>query len=257
MNKIEKLFNSKEKNILSIYFTAGFPRLEDTVRIICQLQHSGVDMIEIGIPFSDPLADGPTIQNSSEVALKNGMTLKLLFEQLENIRETITIPLVLMSYLNPVMQYGVEVFCKKASEIGIDGIIIPDLPMQNYLEEYKTTFEKYNLLNVFLITPQTSEQRIKYIDENSKGFIYMVSSASITGAKSEISDAQKIYFERIKKTRLKNPTVIGFGIFDKTTFAKACEYSNGAIIGSAFIKAIEKSKVLDTDINNFIKGIKN
>ena len=257
MNRIDILFNSKYKNILSVYFTAGFPELNDTVTILNQLQHSSTDMIEIGIPFSDPLADGPIIQHSNKVALKNGMTLKLLFEQLKNIRKTISIPLVLMSYLNPVLQFGIEAFCKKASETGIDGIIIPDLPMQEYIEQYKLTFEKYSLHNIFLITPQTSDSRVKLIDENSRGFIYIVSSASITGAKSEISDSQKTYFEKIKKMKLNNPTLIGFGISDNKTFTKACEYAKGAIIGSAFIKAMESESELNKNINNFIVKIKN
>ena len=196
MNRIEKLFNDKNRNILSIYFTAGFPGLDDTAAIINQLQNSGVDLIEIGIPFSDPLSDGPTIQHSNEIALKNGMNLKILFDQLKDIRKSVKIPLVLMSYFNPVLQYGIENFCKKAIESGIDGVIIPDLPVQNYLEEYKSIFEKNNLFNILLITPQTSESRIKIIDDISKGFIYMVSSSSITGAKSEISNNQKNYLDR-------------------------------------------------------------
>ena len=257
MNRIDSLFKNKKNNILSIYFTSGFPALEDTVKIIYQLQNSGVDIVEIGIPFSDPLADGPVIQHSNEVSLQNGMTLKLLFRQLQNIREAITIPLILMSYINPVLQFGIEAFCKAAEESGIDGVIIPDLPMKNYVEEYKSAFEKYNLHFIFLITPQTSEERVKLIDENSKGFIYMVSSASITGTKPDISEDQKKYFERIQKMKLKNPTLIGFGISNNKTFTQACEYANGAIIGSAFVKAIEQSKILDTGISNFINEIKN
>ena len=257
MNRIEKLFKVKNRNILSIYFTAGFPELNDTVRIINQLQNSGVDLIEIGIPFSDPLSDGPTIQHSNEVALKNCMTVKVLFDQLINVRNSITIPLVLMSYLNPILQYGVEAFCKKANESGVDGVIIPDLPVQNYLNEYKSIFEKNKLFNILLITPHTTESRIRIIDENSKGFIYMVSSSSITGSKSGISSTQKIYFEKVEKMNLKNPTLIGFGISDKNSFTKACEFSNGAIIGSAFINAIQKNGVLETNISNYINDIKN
>lgn len=257
MNRIEKLFKNKNRNILSIYFTAGFPGLNDTAGIINQLQNSGVDLIEIGIPFSDPLSDGPTIQHSNEVALKNGMTVKFLFDQLIDIRKSITIPLVLMSYFNPVLQYGVENFCKKASKLGVDGVIIPDLPLQNYLDEYKSIFEKNNLFNILLITPQTSESRIRFIDDNSNGFIYMVSSSSITGANSEININQKKYFEKIKEMNLKNPTLIGFGISDKNTFNEACEFGNGAIIGSSFIRAIQKNGELPTSIFNYINDIKN
>lgn len=256
MNAINKLFEIKKKNILSVYFTAGFPNLNDTTTIINELEKNGVDMIEIGMPFSDPLADGPTIQRSSEIGLGNGMNIKLLFEQLKNFRNgTSEIPLILMGYLNPVLQYGVDQFCKDASVLGISGVIIPDLPLQEYLDEYKIIFEKYNLKNIFLITPQTSEARIRLIDENSDGFIYMVSSASTTGVKNEIGSEQEQYFKRIKVMDLKNPTLIGFGIHNQQTFSKACEYANGAIIGSAFIKAIENSIDLQTDIDIFVNNI--
>ena len=256
MNKINKLFLNKKENILSVYFTAGFPNLNDTITIINELEKNGVDMIEIGMPFSDPLADGPTIQRSSEIALENGMTIKLLFEQLKNFRNgTFEIPLILMGYLNPVLQYGVEKFCKDAASLGISGVIIPDLPMQEYLDEYKSIFEKYNLKNIFLITPQTSEERIRLIDKNSDGFIYMVSSASTTGNKNEIGEEQESYFRRIKEMQLKNPTIIGFGIHNQQTFSKACEYANGAIVGSAFIKAIDKSEDLEKDVSKFVRNI--
>lgn len=256
MNRINKLFQDKKENILSVYFTAGFPNLNDTTTIISELGKNGVDMIEIGMPFSDPLADGPTIQRSSEIALENGMTIKLLFEQLKNFRKgTSELPLILMGYLNPVLQYGVEQFCKDASALGISGVIIPDLPLQEYLDEYKSIFEKYNLKNIFLITPQTSEARIRLIDEHSGGFIYVVSSASTTGRKNEIGMNQETYFERIKEMKLKNPIVIGFGIHNQQTFSKACEYANGAIIGSAFIKAVEKSDDLKKDIGDFVNDI--
>lgn len=253
MNNINKLFQDKKNNVLSIYFTAGFPSLNDTIAIINELEKSDVDMIEIGIPFSDPLADGPTIQHSSEAALENGMTIKLLFEQIKTLNSSI--PLVLMGYLNPVLQYGVEQFCKDASSLGISGVIIPDLPMQEYLNEYKLIFDKYDLKNIFLITPQTSEARIRLIDEHSNGFIYMVSSASTTGTKSEIGAEQENYFKRIQEMKLKNPIIIGFGIHDHHTFLKACEYANGAIIGSAFIKAIGKSVDLKKDISVFVSTI--
>lgn len=253
MNRINKLFQDKKENILSVYFTAGFPKLNDTHSIIYELERTGVDMVEIGMPFSDPLADGPTIQRSSEIALENGMTIKLLFEQLKNVKSTI--PLVLMGYLNPILQYGIEPFCKDASLLGISGIIIPDLPLQEYIENYKLIFEKYNLKNIFLITPQTTNERIRLIDEHSDGFIYMVSSASTTGGKNDIGNEQEQYFKRIKEMNLKSPTLIGFGIHNQQTFSKACEYANGAIIGSAFIKSIEKSEELKKDIAGFVNII--
>ncbi|HRG38668.1 MAG TPA: tryptophan synthase subunit alpha [Bacteroidia bacterium] len=257
MNKINKLFKEKNNNILSVYFTAGFPSLNDTAIIIKELADNGVDMIEVGMPFSDPLADGPTIQHTSEVALSNGMTMRLLFDQLKKIEiKKSKAAILLMGYLNPVLQYGIEKFCQDASALGVDGVILPDLPMQEYLDEYKHIFEKHDLKNVFLITPQTSEERIRFIDEHSDGFIYMVSSASTTGAKSEIQNSQEAYFKRIKAMKLKNPTIIGFGISDAKTFEKACEYANGAIIGSAFVKAVANSNSLKKDIETFVKGVK-
>lgn len=261
MNKIDILFKEK-KNILSIYFTAGFPKLEDTNMILAELEKAGVDMIEIGIPFSDPLADGPIIQHSSEVSLKNGMNLKLLFEQLQT--ANCRLPTLLMGYLNPVLQFGVENFCKRASEAGISGVILPDLPMDEYLNDYKSIFEKYNLKNIFLITPQTSEKRIGYIDEHSDGFIYMVSSSSTTGTNIAMDAGKEKYFSRIKNMNLKNPLMIGFGIQDKKNFAKACEYANGAIIGSAFIKQLQITRQNDSvgladyrlRIGEFVKSIR-
>jgi len=240
--------------LLSIYFTAGYPRLNDTVQIIQDLEKSGVDMIEIGLPFSDPLADGPTIQDSSAAALKNGMTTEKLFEQLKDIRKSVAIPLIVMGYFNPMLQYGVEAFCKKCSEIGIDGIIMPDLPLDVYQTEYETLFKKYGLINVFLITPQTSDERIRQIDEASDGFIYMVSSASVTGSKSGFGNEQITYFERIAKMNLKNPQVVGFGIKDSETFQKATKTAKGAIIGSAFIKHLTAKGV--ASIGDFIKAIR-
>jgi len=256
MNRINELF-SKKKDILSVYFTAGFPALNDTLPVLNGLLDAGADMIEIGVPFSDPLADGPVIQNSSEIALANGMTLKLLFSQLQGIRDAKPhAPLLLMSYLNPVLQYGLEEFCKKAQACGIDGVILPDLPLQEYLDEYKEMFEHYGIINVFLITPQTSEARIRLIDEHSRGFIYMVSSASTTGLNKSDQQAQQHYFERVQKMKLKNPLVIGFGISDHSAFVKACEYASGAIIGSAFIHAIAGSKALESDIRTFVKSVR-
>ena len=252
MNRIQTKLQENKK-LLSIYFTAGYPSLNDTVSIIQNLEKSGVDMIEIGLPFSDPLADGPTIQASSTQALKNGMTTEVLFNQLKDIRKTVSIPLIIMGYFNPMLQYGVEDFCKKCQEIGIDGLIIPDLPVAVYHDEYKATFEKYGLINVFLITPQTSVERIHFIDSVSNGFIYMVSSASVTGSQSGFGDEQTAYFKRIANMNLKNPQIIGFGISDNKTFTQASHYAKGAIIGSAFIKFLTEHGVKNT--NDFIKKI--
>lgn len=254
-NRINQLFQNKKENIFSVYFTAGYPQLEDTVGIIQALEKNGTDLIEIGMPFSDPVADGPVIQHSSTVALKNGMSIKKLFEQLATIRETVQIPLILMGYLNPVMQYGVENFCKKCQEVGIDGLILPDLPLSVYQEEFQSVFEKYGLHNVLLITPQTSDARIREIDEASNGFIYMVSTSSTTGVKSNVSDFNKDYFERVSQLNLKNPHLIGFGISNRETFENACQYASGAIIGSAFVKALEQEGTLEERISSFIKKI--
>ena len=254
MNRINKKL-LEDKKLLSIYFTAGYPSLNDTVSIIEDLEKNGVDMIEIGLPFSDPLADGPTIQDSSTKALKNGMTTEILFDQLKDIRKTVNIPLIIMGYFNPMFQYGVEAFCKKCSDIGIDGLIIPDLPVDVYHEEYQAIFEKYGLINVFLITPQTSYERIRYIDSISNGFIYMVSSASTTGAKSGFGDEQTEYFERIDKMNLKNPQIIGFGISNSQTFTQATQYAKGAIIGSAFVKHVNSSGT--AKIAEFINSVLN
>ncbi|MBF4487282.1 tryptophan synthase subunit alpha [Flavobacterium sp. CSZ] len=240
MNRITQKLQ-EDKKILSIYFSAGYPNLNDTVQIIQDLEKNGVDLIEIGLPFSDPLADGPTIQASSTKALHNGMTTQILFDQLKNIRESVKIPLIIMGYFNPMLQYGVEEFCKKCAEIGIDGLIIPDLPVDVYADEYKAIFEKYGLINVFLITPQTSDQRIGFIDSVSNGFIYMVSSASVTGSQSGFGNVQEDYFERISNMNLKNPQIIGFGISNKETFTQATKFAKGAIIGSAFIKHLSEN----------------
>lgn len=256
MNRIHYLFNNKKERVLSIYFTAGFPQLEDTIPVMEAIQAGGADIIEIGIPYSDPVADGPTIQESNKVALDNGMSMKLLFQQLVGFRAKIHIPVVLMGYLNPIMQYGMEEFCQKCKEVGIDGLIVPDLPMQQYLDEFKEVFDRYGIVNTFLISPQTSEKRIRQIDENTDGFIYMVSSHSITGAKADISEEQVTYFERVKAMNLKNPRLIGFGISDAKTFSEASKFSHGAIIGSAFIKVIKDSSNLNQDIQQYLKGIK-
>jgi len=254
MNRIEKLFSLKEKNVLSIYFTAGFPRLNDTGEILFALQNYGADMVEIGMPYSDPLADGPVIQHSSMNAIHNGITIKLLFEQLKDCRNKIHIPLILMGYLNPVMQYGVERFCMDAVNVGIDGIILPDLPLHEYETEYKVIFQKYNLDFIFLITPETSEERIRRVDEASSGFIYAVSSSSITG-KDKNLEAQEGYFQRLIKMKLKNKIMIGFGIKDYKTFSEACKHASGAIIGTAFIRAIENSVNIEADTRKFLNSI--
>lgn len=248
MNRIEQALAEQRSNeagdkLLSIYFTAGYPNLDDTRDIIKSLERSGVGMIEIGLPFSDPLADGPTIQSSSTQALENGMTTEKLFQQLYGIRKEVSIPLIIMGYFNPMLQFGIEAFCKKCAEIGIDGLIIPDLPVEVYHNEYAAIFEKYGLINVFLITPQTSDQRIRYIDEISKGFIYMVSSASTTGARNTFDQDQLDYFQRINNLKLKAPRVIGFGISNKETFGQATAHADGAIIGSAFVKFIKENPI--------------
>ena len=260
MNRIDQAFEKKGNDLLNIYFTAGYPEFDSTVSILEALENGGADVIEIGMPFSDPVADGPTIQDSNQVALENGMTIAKLFEQLKDFREKVTVPVVLMGYINPVLQYGLDDFCAKCQEVGIDGLILPDLPMHEYLTAYKSTFEQYGLYNIFLITPQTSETRIKEIDGNSNGFIYMVSSASVTGAKKGVSDSQVTYFERIKTLGLKNPTMIGFGISDNDSFKKACAYANGAIIGSAFINLLtklhHKKADLKEGVGEFVNQVK-
>lgn len=252
MNRIKRKLKENKK-LLSIYFSAGFPKLDDTVEIIKELEKNNVDFIEIGLPFSDPLADGPTIQDSSSKALKNGMNTNCLFNQLANIRNTVKIPLIIMGYFNPILQYGVEKFCKKCEEVGIDGCIIPDLPVQIFHENYKKIFDKYGLINIFLITPQTTENRIKYIDEVSDGFIYLVSSSSTTGGINGFGNEQLNYFKRISRMNLKNPLITGFGISDKKSFNEATSYSNGGIIGSAFIKHLKTKGI--SKIDEFVKSI--
>lgn len=242
MNRINQLFETKGKDILSIYFTAGYPNLNDTCIIIKELETNGIDLIEIGIPFSDPMADGPTIQASGTVALNNGMTLRILFEQLTNIRQDVKIPLIMMGYLNPIMQYGFENFCKKCNEIGIDGAIIPDLPFDDYIEEYKPIADKYNIKVIMLITPETSDERIHLIDNHTDGFIYMVSSASTTGAQKSFDNSKQDYFKRINSMNLRNPRLIGFGISNKATLEAAQANASGAIIGSKFITILKETE---------------
>lgn len=254
--RLNSLFSDKKNNLLSVYFTAGFPQLTDTLPILEALQAAGADIVEIGMPYSDPVADGETIQQSNGKALDNGMSVALLFEQLATMRQSITLPVLLMGYINPVLQYGVEKFCAQCKAVGVDGLILPDLPLQVYEEEYKAIFEKYGLCNVFLITPQTSEERIRLIDQLSDSFVYMVSSASVTGTKSGISHEQEHYFERIAAMQLRNPRLIGFGISNHETFTTASRHANGAIIGSAFIKLLQQHGASAEAIKIFVKEIK-
>jgi len=254
-NRLQSIFAQPNK-LLNVYFTAGFPQLDDTVRILHALEAAGADLIEIGMPYSDPLADGPTIQQSSQRAIENGMTIRLLLDQLATIRPAVQVPLILMGYLNPVMQFGIEAFCKQAAAVGIDGIILPDLPLREYEEDYRAIFRRHGLVNIFLITPQTSDARIRQIDGLSESFIYMVSSASTTGAKKGISEEQLAYFARIEAMQLRSPLLIGFGISDRDSFVRACTWASGAIIGSAFIKLLEQSQDLEGDTAQFVRAIK-
>jgi len=256
MNKILQVFKEKRNNILSVYFTAGYPNLEDTQVIMKSLQTAGADLIEVGIPFSDPVADGPTIQESNKIALDNGITVKKILKQLEEIKEEIHIPVILMGYLNPVYQYGVQKFCADCQKAGVSGLIIPDLPIREYISLYKSSFEDYDLSNIFLITPQTSADRIHEIDTISNAFIYMVSSSSTTGAKKGLTEEQVEYFERINKMDLKSPLLIGFGISDHLSFKQAAVYAHGAIIGSAFIKVLKDSIDLEKDIVAYVQSVK-
>ncbi|MFD2164061.1 tryptophan synthase subunit alpha [Paradesertivirga mongoliensis] len=255
MNRINQLFERKKENILSIYFTAGYPGLNSTIDIAEALEKAGADFLEIGIPYSDPLADGPVIQNSSLKSIENGMTLKVLFEQLKDLRKRVSIPVLLMGYVNPILQYGVEKFCASCKEVGIDGLIAPDLPMYEYEELYINCFRGSNLSNVFLITPQTSEERIRKIDELTNGFIYLLSSSSTTGKDVSLSDVTENYFSRIKAMQLKNPTMIGFGISDNKSFSKATEYANGAIVGTAFVKLLGEDNYMER-IPEFVSSLK-
>lgn len=255
-NRITELFAQKIGRLLNVYFTAGFPQLTDTRLVLRGLQEAGVDLVEIGMPYSDPVADGETIQQSNGVALENGMSLKVLFEQLAGCREEISVPILLMGYVNPVLQFGVEAFCQKCQEVGVDGVILPDLPFDLFVDEYKAIFDRYGILNIFLITPQTSDERIRFIDEVSDGFIYMVSSASITGSVSGINDTMRAYFERVQAMNLRNPRLIGFGINNQETFDSACQFANGAIIGSAFIRHLQEQGTSAEGIATFVQNIR-
>jgi len=255
MNRIDHLFKNKPHRVLSVYFTAGYPHLTDTVPVIKTLSDQGADMIEIGVPFSDPVADGPVIQHSDTVALKNGMTLKKLIGQLKGIRQTTGVPLLLMSYLNPVLRYGMEAFCRDIATQGIDGVIIPDLPPEEYIKEYKMLFTTHNLKNIFLVTPQTPGERIHFLDREGEGFLYVVSSRSTTGMKNAFSKEQTSYFRHLREMNLTNKLLAGFGISNRKTFDQACRYLNGAIVGSAYIKALEQEDDPVRGTRKFIHSI--
>lgn len=256
MNRIDQLFQQKKENILSVYFTAGYPQLDDTIRVMQALEKEGVDMLEIGVPFSDPMADGPVIQASGTQALLNGMSVKTLFSQLEDVRTTVTIPLILMGYLNPILQFGFEAYCQRAASCGIDGLIIPDLPFAEYLENYKPIADRHGLHMIMLITPETSEERIRLIDDQTSGFIYMVSSASVTGARKSFGEQNLSYFKRVNAMGLKNPRLIGFGISNRETFEAACEAAAGAIIGSRFISLLESEPSVEAAAKKLREAIR-
>ncbi|MEJ1240165.1 tryptophan synthase subunit alpha [Chryseolinea sp. T2] len=256
-NRIKELFSRKNSNVLSVFYTAGFPQLDSTVRVGQALQKAGADIIEIGIPYSDPIADGPTIQESNKVALENGIRLSIILEQVKELRKTVNIPIILMGYVNPVMQYGIERFARDAAAAGVDGVILPDLPMDAYLEDYKQLFSEVNISNAFLISPTTSEARIRKIDQETDGFIYAVSASSITGARGAFADEQRTYFKRLQGMKLKNPYLIGFGISNHETFSEASKYSSGAIVGSAFVNMLRDSKDKEKDIQTFVGSLLN
>lgn len=255
MSRLKKLFQEKKQNVLSVFYTAGFPKRDDTVSIARHLQAAGADIIEIGIPFSDPVADGPTIQASNKIALDNGMTVKLLLEQVKEIRKSVTMPVVLMGYLNPVLQYGFEKFCNDAAAAGVDGLILPDMPLDEF-NEHRALTTSLGLDVIFLISPTTSPERIAVIDGLSSGFVYAVSSSSTTGAKKGFTLEQEEYFRKLKNAGLKNPFLIGFGISDHETFSKASQFSSGAIVGSAFINLLKESNNFESDIAQFVRSLK-
>lgn len=256
MNRINQLFDTKKSKILSIYFCAGHPTLDSTRSVIKSLEKNGIDMIEIGIPFSDPMADGPVIQEAATCALRNGMSLKRLFDQLEGIRREVTIPLILMGYLNPIMQFGFENFCRRCRECGIDGVIIPDLPFKDYMNDFKATAEAYDIKMIMLITPETSEERIRLIDDHTDGFIYMVSSAAITGAQKDFNEQKLAYFRRIEAMQLHTPRMIGFGISNRQTFESACAHASGAIIGSRFVSLLDEERDPERAIQRLLAALK-
>ena len=253
MNRIDELFKNKHHGVLNVYCTAGYPKLNSTADMLAALQNYGADIIEVGMPYSDPIADGPVIQQSNMAAIENGMSIPVLFDQLKNIRSSINLPIILMGYMNPVMQYGLEKFCAAAEAVGVDGIILPDLPMYEFETEYQPLFAKHGLRFIFLVTPETGEERIRKIDSLSSGFLYAVSSSSTTGNNKAIED-QEMYFKKLQDMKLKNPILVGFGIKDSATFAAACQHTNGAIIGSAYIKALDKNSV-DLSTKEFLNSI--
>ncbi|MGM9804439.1 MAG: tryptophan synthase subunit alpha [Muribaculaceae bacterium] len=256
MNKINQLFSQRgEKKLLSLYFCAGCPTLESTGEVIKTMQQRGIDMIEVGIPFSDPMADGPVIQDAATRALRNGMTLRLLFSQLKAIKDEVNIPLLLMGYLNPILHFGIESFCQQCVESGVSGAIIPDLPFNDYMKTVKPIADKYDLRIIMLITPETSEERIRFIDEHTNGFIYMVSSAAITGAQKSFNEAKQEYFRRINSMQLRNPRMIGFGISNKQTLTSAQENAAGAIIGSKFVTLLNESGNANEALNKLFKAL--
>jgi tryptophan synthase alpha chain len=256
MNRITHLFKEKKSGILSVYFTAGYPALNDTLRVLTALQAQGIDLVEIGIPFSDPMADGPVIQRANTTALRNGMSLRLLFEQLKDFRQTIQIPVILMGYLNPIMQYGFEAFCRSCVEAGVDGVIIPDLPFADYIADYKNIAAKYDLKMIMLISPETSEERIRQIDEHTSGFIYMVSSAATTGAQNRFSDTVQEYFRRVRAMNLKNPQLIGFGISNRETLQMAMANASGAIVGSKFVELLGETNEPEEAVKRLLNGLR-
>ncbi len=257
MNRLTQLFKNQQHKILSVYFTAGYPKLEDTLPILTALEENGIDMAEVGIPFSDPMADGPVIQQSAGDALHNGMSLRLLFDQLKEVRKTVKMPLVMMGYLNPIMQYGFEKFCKSCSEVGIDGMIIPDLPFADYLANYKSIAVRHDLKMIMLITPETEERRIRLIDGQTEGFIYLVSSASTTGAQQAFDDSKQAYFTRVSNMKLRNPLLVGFGISNKETLDAASAHTNGAIVGSKFIQLLGGCDTPDKAVKALLKAVRN
>jgi len=256
MNRLTQLFQTKKNHILSVYFTAGYPRLEDNLPILTALEKNGVDLAEIGIPFSDPMADGPVIQHSAGEALRNGMSLRLLFEQLREVRKSVKMPLILMGYLNPIMQYGFARFCQSCTEVGIDGMIIPDLPFADYLENYKNIAEAHDLKMIMLITPETSEERIRLIDQHTEGFIYLVSSASTTGAQQQFDKGKQAYFTRVSAMKLRNPLLVGFGISNRATLEAATAHTNGAIVGSKFIQLLGEQATPDEAVRALLNTLK-
>jgi tryptophan synthase alpha chain len=254
MSRLSNLFDSKKNIVLNIYCTAGYPHLNSTIEIMQALQQHGADIIELGMPYSDPLADGEVIQKSSGIALANGMTIEILFKQLKNLRQEISLPVILMGYMNPVLQYGFEKFCSEAAQVGIDGLILPDLPMYEFETIYSPILKQYNLDFIFLVTPETPEERVKKLDSLSSGFLYAVSSSSTTGSNDSAGNIDA-YLQRLQSYHLKNPVLVGFGIKNKATFTAACSYSNGAIIGSAYIKALENTTDIPETTANFLKQI--